>query len=233
MIFINKKMKKKIRLTETELVNMIHSILSETDLPTNENAEFKEAINKSKGCRKNSDCPPGMECRIGGDGVNGLCKYKDEFKESKKNTLRMTESELTNFIKQVVIESNTKKRRIQEIEGTENFFNPQALDTADAIYTIIATTVGMLGIAGYDVLKGYAKELMKAGKRKEGREMMSAIKDMQSKGEQGGEIGEGKSCGVNEKLCRGMCIPSSYYCCPDGRVEPPGNRGCYQGRISK
>jgi hypothetical protein len=152
-----------------------------------------------------------------------------------KKKLRLTETELTNLIKQVVIESNTKKRRISE--GPENFFNPEALDTAEAIYTIIGTTIGMLGIAGYDILKQYAKELMNAGKKKEGREMMSAIKDMQSKGEQGGEIGEeiggagigGRvRCKVNEKPCRGVCIKSSYYCCPDGRVEPPGNKGCYQ-----
>ena len=203
-------MKKKIRLTETELVNMIHSILSETDSPKkpkpspfNPKGEFKEASNKTKKCTRNSQCPPGTTCHIGGDGVNGQCIANDELKESRKNTLRMTESELTNLIKQVVIESNTKKRRISE--GPENFFNPEALDTAEAIYTIIGTTIGMLGIAGYDVLKGYAKELMKAGKRKEAKEMMSAIKDMQSKG------GEVKEMEMNED---DVCIS----CCanPDG-----------------
>ena len=152
-----------------------------------------------------------------------------------KKKLRLTESELTNLIKQVVVETKTKKRRISE--QPENFFNPEALDTAEAIYTIIGTTIGMLGIAGYDILKDYAKGLMKAGKRKEAKEMMAAIKDMQSESKGEGELGEGstggtgtsKGCGVNQKLCRGICIPSSYYCCPDGRVEPPGNKGCYQG----
>jgi hypothetical protein len=99
-----------------------------------------------------------------------------------KKKIRLTESELTNLIKQVVVESNNKKRRISE--QPENFFNPEALDTADAIYTIIATTIGLLGIAGYDILKGYAKGLMKAGKREEAKEMMAAIKDMESKGEE-------------------------------------------------
>jgi hypothetical protein len=127
-----------------------------------------------------------------------------------KKKIRLTETELTNLIKQVVIESNTKKRRVSE--GPENFFNPEALDTAEAIYTIIGTTVGMLGIAGYDVLKGYAKELMKAGKKKEAKEMMSAIKDMQSKGEQGGEIGEEES---RKKGCcrKGYgCTNKDYKC---------------------
>jgi hypothetical protein len=46
-----------------------------------------------------------------------------------------------------------------------------------------------LGIAGYDILKGYAKQLMKAGKKEEAKEMMSAIRDMKSN-DNGGEIGE-------------------------------------------
>ena len=118
-----------------------------------------------------------------------------------KKKIRLTETELTNLIKQVVIESNTKKRRISE--QPENFFNPEALDTAEAIYTIIGTTIGMLGIAGYDILKQYAKELMNAGKKKEAKEMMSAIKDMQSKGEQGGEV---KEMEMNEEdVCISCC----------------------------
>lgn len=217
-------MKKKIRLTESGLANMIHTILRETELPTNENTEFKEAISKAKACKKNSDCPPGMECRIGGDGVNGQCRYKDELKESKKNTIRMTESELTNFIKQVVIESNTKKRRISE--GPENFFNPEALDTAEAIYTIIGTTVGMLGIAGYDVLKGYAKELMKAGKKKEAKEMMSAIKDMQSN-DNGGDV---KEMEMNEAdVCISCCRNPDG--CPSYWVRKCGCRGTSGGTV--
>ena len=134
-----------------------------------------------------------------------------------KKKIRLTETELTNLIKQVVIESKTpvkNGRRIQEIEGTENFFNPQSLDTAEAIYTIIATTVGMLGIAGYDVLKGYAKELMKAGKRKEAKEMMLTIKDMQSKGK--GELGEGKACLPPREICRW-----NNYCMPAANCRPP------------
>jgi hypothetical protein len=131
-----------------------------------------------------------------------------------KNKIILTETELTNLIKQVVIESNTKKRRISE--GTENFFNPEALDTAEAIYTIIGTTVGMLGIAGYDVLKGYAKELMKAGKKKEAKEIMLTIKDMQSKGK--GELGEGKACLPPRAICK-----YNNYCMPPAMCKPPGH----------
>lgn len=99
-----------------------------------------------------------------------------------KKRIRLNESELTDLIKSVVVETKRK----QQI--SEQSLNPEVMETADAIYTIIGTTIGLLGIAGYDILKQYAKELMSAGKKKEAREMMSAIKDMQSKGE--GEMGE-------------------------------------------
>jgi hypothetical protein len=199
-------MKKKIRLTESGLANMIHTILRETELPTNENTEFKEALNKGKACKKASDCPPGMECRVGGDGVNGQCRYKDEVKlesvkESKKNTLRLTESELTDLIKNLVTETKRKK------SVNEQEYLPTALETGDAILTIVGTTIGLLGIAGYDILKGYAKQLMKAGKKEEAKEMMSAIKDMKSND----NAGDVKEMEMNEA---DVCIS----CCnnPDG-----------------
>ena len=130
-----------------------------------------------------------------------------------KKKLRLTESELTNLIKQVVVETKTKKRRISE--QPENFFNPPALDTAEAIYTIIGTTIGMLGIAGYDILKDYAKGLMKAGKRKEAKEMMTAIKDMQSKGgDDKMEMGEENKCPSGSRFCYscGKCCPNTDMC---------------------
>lgn len=99
-----------------------------------------------------------------------------------KKVVRLTESELTNVIKRVVNET----KHMEANEQAENFFNPEAMETADAIYTIIGTTIGMLGIAGYDILKDYAKSLMRAGKKKEAKEMMMAIEDMQAKGE--GEV---------------------------------------------
>ena len=61
-----------------------------------------------------------------------------------KKVVRLTESELTNLIGKVVNETkNTNKRRINEME---NFVNPEAMETADAIYTIIGTIIGLLGI---------------------------------------------------------------------------------------
>jgi len=107
-----------------------------------------------------------------------------------KKRIRLNESELTDLIKSVVVETKRK----QQI--SEQALNPEAMETADAIYTIIGTTIGLLGIAGYDILKQYARELMSAGKKKEAREMMSAIKDMEPKG--GNEMEMGEEWGGNE-----------------------------------
>ena len=188
-------MKKIIKITESELTNLIHQIVTERRRPRKDRA-------LGTPCTSDAQCASDEYCGIGGDGVNGLCRAKDLLRVPSGGT-----APKNNAVK----ESHGKKRRIQEIEGTENFFNPQALDTADAIYTIIATTVGMLGIAGYDVLKGYAKELMKAGKKKEAKEMMSAIKDMQSN-DNGGEIEEDVPCGNKRKYCNGRCIQWNAYC---------------------
>ena len=100
-----------------------------------------------------------------------------------KKIIKLTESELTNFIHQIVTERVTPTkngRRIQEIEGTENFFNPEALDNAEAIYTIVVTTISLLGIAGYDILRDYVKSLRKSGKNDEASEMQDAIREFKS-----------------------------------------------------
>lgn len=109
-----------------------------------------------------------------------------------KKVVRLTESELTNVIKRVVNET----KHMEANEQAENFFNPEAMETADAIYTIIGTVIGLLGIAGYDVLRDMARKLMKNGKEKEAKEMMSAIADMESKS--GNEMEMGEEWGGNE-----------------------------------
>ena len=102
-----------------------------------------------------------------------------------KKVVRLTESELTNLIKKVVKESkNTKGRRINEME---NFINPEAMETADAIYTIIGTVIGLLGIAGYDYLKSMAQELMKQGKDKKAEKILAFVEKNQPKGDEGME----------------------------------------------
>lgn len=126
-----------------------------------------------------------------------------------KKRIRLNESELTDLIKSVVVETKRKQRI------SEQALNPEVMETADAIYTIIGTTIGLLGIAGYDILKQYAKELMSAGKKKEAREMMSAIKDMKSKGEDreySSELDERYGCPGTWEPCfwqNNRCMPSS------------------------
>jgi hypothetical protein len=125
-----------------------------------------------------------------------------------KKKIRLTESELTDLIKNLVTETKRKK------SVNEQEYLPVALETGDAILTIVGTTIGLLGIAGYDILKAYAKELMKSGKKKEAKEMMLTIKDMQSKGK--GELGEGKACLPPREICRW-----NNYCMPPANCRPP------------
>ena len=102
-----------------------------------------------------------------------------------KKVVRLTESELTKLIGKVVNETkNTKGRRINEME---NFINPEAMETADAIYTIIGTVIGLLGIAGYDYLKSMAQELMAQGKEKKAQKILDFVEKNQPQG--GGEMG--------------------------------------------
>jgi cation transport regulator ChaC len=101
-----------------------------------------------------------------------------------KKVVRLTETELTNLIKKVVVESKKtqNKKRINEME---NFINPEAMETADAIYTIIGTTIGLLGIAGYDYLKSMAQELMKQGKEKKAQKILDFVEVNEPKGDEG------------------------------------------------
>jgi hypothetical protein len=71
-----------------------------------------------------------------------------------RKVIRLTESELTSLIKNIVNETEMN-------EGPENFFNPEAMKTGDAILTIALTVIGMLGFAGYDILRDMAKKLTK------------------------------------------------------------------------
>lgn len=101
-----------------------------------------------------------------------------------KKVVRLTESELTKLISKVVKETkNTNKRRINEME---NFINPEAMETADAIYTIIGTVIGLLGISGYDYLKSLAQELMNQGKEKKAQKILDFVEKNQPQG--GGEM---------------------------------------------
>jgi hypothetical protein len=94
-----------------------------------------------------------------------------------KKVIRLSESELTRLIKTVVKES--KKKKVNE--DVENFFNPQAMETGSAIVTMVGTTIGLLGIAGWDYLKDLYRQLRNTeGKEQEAMELKSIIQDYES-----------------------------------------------------
>ena len=84
-----------------------------------------------------------------------------------KKVIRLTESELTSLIKNIVNET--------EMNEVENFFNPEALDTGEAIITIVTTVIGMLGIAGSHYIKAAIKKLIKSGNDAEADKVEKAL----------------------------------------------------------
>lgn len=97
-----------------------------------------------------------------------------------KKVVRLSESELTNLIKTVVKESKRNKRN-RVNEELENYFNPEAMETGSAIVTMVGTTIGLLGIAGWDYLKELYSQLRKTeGKEQEAMELKSIISNYES-----------------------------------------------------
>ena len=94
-----------------------------------------------------------------------------------KKVVRLTESELTNLIKTVVKETKRNKRNGVN-EDLQNYFNPEAMETGSAIVTMVGTTIGLLGIAGWDYLKELYHQLRDTeGKEQEAMELESIISD--------------------------------------------------------
>jgi len=94
-----------------------------------------------------------------------------------KKVIRLSESELTRLIKTVVKESKRKKVN----EDVANYFNPEAMKTGSAIVTMVGTTIGLLGIAGWDYLKDLYRQLRNTeGKEQEAMELKSIIQDYES-----------------------------------------------------
>ena len=84
-----------------------------------------------------------------------------------KKVIRLTESELTSLIKNIVNET--------EMNEVENFFNPEALDTGEAIITIVTTVIGMLGIAGSHYIKAAIEKLRDSGNDVEAEQVQTAL----------------------------------------------------------
>lgn len=97
-----------------------------------------------------------------------------------KKVVRLSESELTNLIKTVVKETKRNKRNGVN-EDLQNFFNPDAKKTGSAIVTMVGTTIGLLGIAGWDYLKDLYRQLRNTeGKEQEAMELKSIISNYES-----------------------------------------------------
>jgi hypothetical protein len=88
-----------------------------------------------------------------------------------KKVVRLSESELTKLIKNVVKES--KRNKVNE--DVENYFNPEAMQTGEAIVTIVTTVIGMLGIAGSQYIKASIEKLRDSGNDVEAEQVQKAL----------------------------------------------------------
>ncbi len=91
--------------------------------------------------------------------------------------IRLTETELTSLIRNIVIETQNEEMN----EEMENYFNPEAMETGEAIVTIIGTVIGMLGIAGSHYIKAAIKKLRKSGNDDEADKVEEALQAEMSK----------------------------------------------------
>jgi len=87
--------------------------------------------------------------------------------------IRLTESELTDLIRNIVNET--------EMNEVEYAYNPEAMETGAAIWTIVGTVIGMLGIAGSHYIKAAIKKLRRAGNDEEADKVEAALEKEMSK----------------------------------------------------
>lgn len=158
-------MKTKIRLTESELTSLIKRIVNEKwegDVKVEKtgehagktiseiNAEIKKLKAKSE-------------------------KLQDEGKKVPAS-LKKQMSEL--YFAKRAKKDWPGKGKSKVDEAVENFFNPEAMETGGAIATMVGTTIGLLGIAGWDYLKEFYHQLRNTeGKEQEAMELESIISD--------------------------------------------------------
>lgn len=89
--------------------------------------------------------------------------------------VRLTESDLHRIVKRAIQESNRKKRRTNE--NVEHFFNPEAMETGDAILTMVLTTLGLLGVAGSHYIKAMINKLREKGEDEKADKVERALMD--------------------------------------------------------
>ena len=87
--------------------------------------------------------------------------------------VRLTESDLHRIVKRAIQESKRKKLR----EQPEHFFNPEAMETGDAILTMVLTTLGLLGFAGSHYIKSMINKLREKGEDEKADKVEKALMD--------------------------------------------------------
>jgi hypothetical protein len=94
-----------------------------------------------------------------------------------KKIIRLTESDLVRLVKQVVREEKMTKQEPKEYVD----YMSSDLTTAEAIYTMIGTVIGLLGVSGgFKMLGDLVKGLMADGKEEEAMAIQDAMSEYSS-----------------------------------------------------
>jgi predicted RNase H-like nuclease (RuvC/YqgF family) len=166
-------MKKVVRLTESELTNLIKNIVKESNIQ--EKWEGDVEVKKTG--------------EYAGKSISELNAEIKKLKE-KSQKLQDEGKKVPKSIKEKMSELYFAKRAKKDWPGkgkakvnedVENFFNPEAMSTGGAIATMVGTTIALLGIAGWDYLKElYHKLRNTEGKEQEAMELKSIIQDYEN-----------------------------------------------------
>lgn len=95
-----------------------------------------------------------------------------------RKIIKLTESDLHSIVKRVIKENKSNRRRVKE--DMENFLNPEAMETGDAILTMVLTTLGLLGAAGSHYIKAMIEKLRKRGEDDKADQLEQALMDAKS-----------------------------------------------------
>lgn len=89
----------------------------------------------------------------------------------KKRIIRLTEAEFNKLVRESV---KKEKKRIQE----QNYLNPDAMETGEAIVTMVVTIMTLLGVSGYDYIKDMINSLMEQGEEEKALEVESVFGEL-------------------------------------------------------
>ena len=161
-------MKKILRLNESELTKLIKSVVSQSTISEKWEGDVKVEKTGEHAGKSLSE-------------INAEIKKLKVKSEKLQNEGKKVPASLKKQMSELYFAKRAKKDwpgkgKAKVSEAVENFFNPEAMETGGAIATMVGTTIGLLGIAGWDYIKEFYYMLKDTeGKEQEAMELKSII----------------------------------------------------------